>query len=72
MTHIEAAESPKLSQKLPKARYMLSSAFFLEKTACYISSGMVIVGLYDAHQERAVVLRILPSLKLGKRCFAKI
>jgi hypothetical protein len=34
--------------------------FDVEDT-CDISSGMVIIGMYEAHQEGAVLIRILPS-----------
>jgi hypothetical protein len=32
----------------------------VEDTCC-VSSGMVVIGLDDTHQERAVIIRVLPS-----------
>lgn len=60
---LELADANTSRLLVPKsgARLILACQIFDLEDSCYVSSGMVVIGMYDAHQKRAVAIRILPS-----------
>jgi hypothetical protein len=52
------ANTPRLWVPKSRAWLILACQIFDVEDTCHISSGMVVVGVYDAHQERAVVMRL--------------